>query len=436
MIIIAYIILAIIFIAPLVYEAHIVYLMRKQVVLDDQLKWARHLAQTNRVWCPACHRKVSPIAFLCSYCSNKNILIPEEGAIFSKPCVSCRKELPTVRQCGQDKLVAFCPTSGCNYRIGKYAGKFPEVIIPIVGDMSTGKSAFITAWSFCAEKNLKSDYGVTVSYPFDGGQYTQKCIKLFEDGEIPEKTNDFNPHGIGMDILSEPDKGGIRLHFYDAAGEVFDPLREESENTLVPLKYYDCMDGVIFIIDPFSTPTLRHKYPQTLLETYGFQASNNESELSCDKFIRGLYDEHDLARDEYHYAPCAVVITKADAIIKKGEPDELNLDTLVGNEAVRAKKKQNSSMSDEDALHEACSSQLHEWGMGRVLTLLEEHFKEVRCFSVSAFGHLPQRGVPFVPQRIELPVLWLLRMQKHKQKQKRTSGVPKWDTTHKILRPR
>ena len=397
---------ALIIVGPAIYTAWLIYLF-------FQLEWAIKHARRYSV-CPACHRIIHLTIFQCNVCGQAHELIPVEKEVFYKKC-SCGNRLPKLPCYGRDDLVALCPyhQTYC-FPIGKHPGKYPEVVIPIIGGTSTGKSAFLAAWTVYAHGQLKSQCGVDITYPFDGGNnYAKNCIEQFREGKVPHKTNVRNTIGIGMDIVSRVKrKGGMRLFLYDVAGEVFDPLGGESEDALTPFGYYDFMDGVIFVIDPFSLPafrrTLQQEHPQapleSLLKSHGIGASDKQTDDTCEKFIRGLYD-HNLARNEYHYASCAVVITKADAF---------GLDSLIGKAAAQKRMADNPRLSFTDALDEACSSQLEEWGVGRVLTLLGNHFKEVRYFSVSAFGHNSQPGVPFTPQRIELPILWLL--SKHKSK--------------------
>jgi len=396
----AYILLTVFFIviiAPLAYVAYLVYLLH-------QLTWATKQARRHTI-CPACHRVISVTWFRCHRCNQPHELIPTEGEVFHKQC-SCGEKLPKVPQHGRDKLIALCPYHKPNYYpIGKYTGKHPDVIIPIVGGTSTGKSAFLAAWTVYAQGQLQFEYGVDVTFPFDGGpEYAVNCFQRFQKGAAPDKTSITNPIGLGMDIVSRTSRKGMRVFLYDPTGEAFDSMNRDSENALSHFKYYDFMDGVIFVIDPFSLPVLQRKYSQSELNKCGLVASDKQTGDTCEKFIRGLY-EHNLSRNEYHYAPCAVVITKADAF---------DLDSLIGETAARKKMAADPHLSFDEALDEICSLQLEGWGMGRILKLLENHFSEVRCFSVSAFGHRPQSGVPFTPKRIELPILWLLKKQRQR----------------------
>ncbi|MCL2348398.1 MAG: hypothetical protein FWC50_09070 [Planctomycetaceae bacterium] len=389
-------VVALIIAGPAVFTAWLLYLF-------FQLDWAVRHSRRYSV-CPACHRIIRLTVFQCDTCGRANELIPVEKEVFYKRC-SCGKRLPKLPRNGRDELIALCPYHQPCFPVGRHSGQYPDVLIPIVGGTSTGKSAFLAAWTIYAQGQLAYQYGVDVTFPFPGGsEYAAHCNQRFQQGIPPAKTSVTNPNGLGMDIVSRTTQKGIRVYLYDPAGEVFDPMRKESESSLVPFEYYDFMDGAVFVIDPFSIPEVQKKYPHSLLDEYGIQASDKRASDSCEKFIRGLY-AHNLAIDEYHYASCAVVITKADAF---------DLDSRVGKAAAQKRMAADPGLGFEDALDEACSMQLKAWGLGHVLELLESHFKEVRCFSVSAFGHSPKPGVSFAPQRIELPILWLLNKKKPK----------------------
>ena len=369
------------------------------------LAWAKKRALQYST-CPACHKVILLSLFMCDNCNRIHDLTPTDKSIFSLQCHSCGKRLSKIPQFGRDNLIAVCPNhSPFHYLLGKNASKYPEMLIPIVGGTSTGKSAFLAAWTVYAQQQLPRLCDVNVTFPFhDGPGYARDCLQRFQQGVTPAKTSITNPNGLGMEIASKKKHKGLRLFLYDPAGEVFDPLSQDSEHSLSPFEYYDYMDGALFMIDPFSTPVLSKKYSQSTLNLGGFEVSDKKTEDCCDKFIRGLQN-HNLKHDEYHYAPCAIVITKADAF---------DLDSLIGKEAVRNKMAGNPRLSFEDALDEACSTQLKDWGLGHVLHLLRSNFKEVRCFSVSAYGRQANIKGPFTPERVELPILWLLNQRKSK----------------------
>jgi hypothetical protein len=377
----------IILIVAFIYVGYILYCLQR-------FWWAQGQAE-GWTLCPVCHSAQPLQYYLCNHCSTVNDLMPTEQKVFYGNCTSCGCRLPKLPKNGRNDLIAVCNHHNPVVLLGKNAGQLTEIIIPLVGNNSTGKTAFLTAWTVYAQTQLPRKYAVEVSFPFSGGaDFANKCKKRFAAGANVERTSNRMPPGIGMDIISRHRRRGLRVYFYDPAGEVFD-ADTNTANSLESFHYYNFMDACLFFIDPFATPGLRHRYNTA---STGIAASEKSIEDGCEKFIRGLYT-HDLARDEYHYARCAVVITKADAF---------DLDSQIGDAAVKKRLASDTCLEYEDALNDICEEKLKQWGMGHVQQLLEEHFKEVRYFSVSSYGHQPKTGVPFQPQRVELPVLWLL----------------------------
>jgi hypothetical protein len=355
--------------------------------------------------CPACHRFVRLRYFQCDKCGTVHDLTPTEHEAGHKMC-SCGRNLSKLPGKGRNELVAVCTYSDCRYLLGRNAGKDSETVIPIIGGPSTGKSAYLAAWTFYAQTQLPQEHKAVAKFPFPGGkEFAKRCMTLFSTGTEPQKTSNRTPNALGMDIAFKNKQYNTRLYLYDPAGEVFD----YNPNSLQDFHYYDYMDGVIFLIDPFSIPVLRAKYADALrvaeIESH-FQVFAERTVDYSEKFIRAMYLHH-LAPDEYHYASCAVVITKADAF---------DMDSFIGNQAVRRRITEDPRISYEDALSDVCFEQLHHWGMGHVLKQLQWHFKEVRCFSVSAFGHMPKPGIPFTPKRIEMPILWLMQQRQRRAK--------------------
>lgn len=354
----------------------------------------------GRVVCPACHHKVPIRYFLCSRCGRVNDLTPTEEEIFYAAC-PCGERLPKLPRLGRDRLTAVCPNHKPVAPIATGAGHWPDIVLPIVGNTSAGKSAFLAAWVVYARTELARQANLDISFPFPGGEaYADECRRRFSTGTPPRKTSDTNPLGLGMDLVAPDARRGARLYLYDPAGEVFD----HNPNSLQPFHYYDYMDGAIFLIDPFATPGLRRKYSDSDLYAHHFEASDKNIGDGCEKFIRGMYG-HNLAPDEYHFAACAVVITKAEAF---------DLDKLIGRQAAEAYMRKHPGMAFDEALGRVCRARLRQWGLGNVVKLLESHFNAVRYFSVSSYGHMPENNAPFEPARVEMPILWLLEQNRVK----------------------
>ena len=390
---------------PLAFAFYLI----SMVLLYD---WALRKHSQFYCLCPACHRMVTPTEFAC-HCGAVQDLTPTKREIFYQQCVMCGRRLPTLPWLGRNELIALCPNPihTARYYIGQHAGKYPDMAIPLVGNTSTGKTEFLAAWVVYVQTQLERNYPVEVSYPFQGGpEFAKECQRRFANGASAARTSDRSPVGIGMDIVSTNGKGGLRAFFYDPPGEVFD----FNPNSLQQFHYYDFMNGCLFLIDPFATPGLWGHYNTA---SFGIAASEKSIRDGCEKFINGLR-EHGLARSEYHFAYCAVVITKTDAkFTNRAGSVIFSLDSQIGDEAVRKVMSNDPSLVYEDVLDEICEEKLRRWGMGGALDILEENFVEVRYFSVSAYG---KNKTPveskrnFTPERVEMPILWMLNKRNPK----------------------
>lgn len=349
---------------------------------------------TTYTICPNCHQSVQLTHFLCP-CGQVNYLMPDSERVFYTRC-KCGKLLPKTNKKGRSGFSAVCPK--CRYILGKKAGVRREVLVPIVGGPASGKTAFLSAWVYTASGIPAKRSRYKFSFPFPGdSKFVRESIRLWSRGEIPEKTKIVIPKGFGMDMTAlGPIKREYRVYCYDPAGEFFDEAKR-----MANFSYYEYMDGVIFLIDPFSISSVRQKYAQSIEQcrSQGFEVANRDLNDYCDRFLNSLKDYHGLGYDEYHYAVCAVVITKADVF---------DLDSSIGDKRVEAIRKKNPLLSFDEALNLACLRFLKQNGMGDVIEKLNDHFQKVQCFSVSAFGHMPEMNRAFHPIRVENPFLWII----------------------------
>lgn len=345
--------------------------------------------------CPKCHRHVPLRHYRCPDCGRINELIPDGASLYHGRC-GCGAILPKTNRFGRAKLVAVCPR--CASILGPGAGDLIERVIPIVGGSTVGKSAFLAAWIVTVAHVFPKTFGARVSFPFSGNlPFIETCLRQFRAGIAPNKTHVMEPDGVGVDIRMPEKRKFVRVFCYDPAGECFDETQ-----SLMNFTYYDFMDGILFLIDPFSIPSVRRRYGPLLEGTNqeGFQFSESDIDDYCSRFLISLRKFHDLKMDEYHYAACAVVLTKADMF---------DLDDQIGQRAARSLRKTSPNMTEDDAMHFACTRFLERAGVGPILGKLNANFSEVRCFSVSAFGHAPETNSAYAPVRIERPFLWLLR---------------------------
>ena len=379
------------------------------------------IQRRNKVWtiCPNCGNLVWLQTFLCPACKTENVLNPNMDADFNvhlaQTCSKCAHVLPVAHFWGREQLTAVCPE--CRKSIGEQAGIYHELVIPIIGSRSTGKSAYLSALLF----SLLKRYGSAVKFPFPGtADYAMSAYKRYAAGHLPEQTPKSIPNGLVVDWENNSETRleipGLRILFYDAGGEIYN-----EEKSMGDLKYLDFMDGLMLIVDPFTFHEVRRKYADQLANQPVFQAGEYPLEDTVARIRNGFgkyrykdYDYENLngkrthpylgtSDREVHFCRCAVVITKTDMF---------DLDSQIGSAAVQERLRKHPNLSADEALNQICGEKLREWGLGNELKILDELFREVRYFSVSALGHLPEPSKQFEPHRVELPLQWLLKQCK------------------------
>lgn len=356
--------------------------------------------------CPYCHKTLKNLASKCPGCHRVYTdLYPAFKHIFTVKC-PCGERLATTRLFGRSEYVAYCPE--CRNEIGRHGGESQIVAFLIVGGPSSGKTTFFMSTLRALTTTIADAKRWTPSFPYrKDALYADNLRRLFNTGEQPDKTNDRVPAAFVIDYAGRGLGESKRLCLYDPSGETF----AKDWEYLQKQKYYNFMAGVIFIVDPFALPGLAaHFYerPDWLL---GVSPCSEDQNDCLSRFLLRISDDAiDITEEqgETPFAlcskkelPCAVVVTKADA---------LGLDALIGEEGVRRFREKYPQYGYEDALDQVCRWWLQRWGGANILNRLNHEFGKCRCFSVSAFGARTAFDVgAFRPERIDLPMKWLLK---------------------------
>lgn len=344
--------------------------------------------------CASCHQVFEIPDYICPQCKtvHRDLTKTLEHGFFYHKC-RCGKRLPRYFLLGRWRLSAQCPH--CRNSLGIHSENLSYLVFPIVGGTSSGKTAFMNAMivSFVDEvaKNR-----LILKFPFSEDETLLARIQeQGNKGIPPHKTSERNPRAFCMNLTGPKLKQGKQIYLYDPAGEVF-----EKDDSLGRFRYYDYMQGVLLLIDPFSIPYLNRLLADGLKEQeQTFQVCREEIENYYGRFINGLKGISQIKEHEIHNAACAVVLTKSDAFGLESRLGEIPRQNLM---------KKMPGLSREDAMDHLCREHLKYWGMGHLLELIDEQFRVSRCFSVSAFGHQPAPAMPFTPVRVLEPFLWLL----------------------------
>lgn len=394
--------------SPLQISVLVVVVLGARPFLAFALRWIDALVfwvQSIFIVCPHCCKTLKKLYFKCPGCRRVYTeLHPNLLHVFHLSC-PCGEKLATTRIGGRSNYVAYCPD--CRRSIGKHGGEAQIVAFPIVGGPSSGKTAFLMSAIQVLTTTIADEKRWTPSFPYRADRaYAAKLRELFEAGIRPDKTNDPTPSAFCVDYAGRGLGESKRLCLYDPSGETF----AQDWEKLQKQKYYNFMAGAIFVVDPFALPFLKDRIGERGAALADLNVCPVDQEICAERFFTRVdSDAARLAEDgEETFAlyskkelPCAVVVTKADA---------LGLDRFIGEKAVRRFRENHPQYSDEEALDQVCRYWIARWGGANILNRLDAEFGVCRCFSVSALGaRTSSNSGKFQPERIDLPMRWLLK---------------------------
>lgn len=349
--------------------------------------------------CPnsGCYEQMTIPIYVCPNCATDHTrLWPSAYGIFHHRC-TCGTRLPTLNILGRKDLVRKC--TECNRPMTTEIGRLTNVHIPVIGGPSTGKSNYI----FMATRQFIDDYAqprqYTVSFPDeqDQKQYERNIEELSLGRALP-KTPDIRPQAYCLSLKRPRDRVGKIIYIYDAAGEAY-----VVEGDTMTQGYFKYVHGLIFVIDPFS---IDFYYRQREEEIEVLKSALRPSALrvmdAYERMLAVLESSVGLERGRRFRHPIAVVVTKSDA---------LDLDHLIGPPAAQDLMRRKPAIRlEEDAIHLLVEQFLIDNQLGNLVRDLHLQFQQVRFFSCSALGRLPDESDPrpFTPVGVLAPFLWLL----------------------------
>lgn len=353
--------------------------------------------------CHDCKRKSLIPTYICPNCGEKHTnLTPGVYGILKRTC-NCGEILPTTFFNGRRELTAICHHCWLEGKITYLNDRETvPICIPVVGGRSVGKTAFITAFSkdfvesVAPEKSWEIEF-----YNQDKSDIFKEITHDYQTGStrMTERPLDVNrPSSISFSFFIKGDefKPERLIHVYDIAGEVF---TSNSENEVQ--KQYEYCQGIVFIIDPFSIPSVRYKNEHYLTPEDIAGIGKADINGIINSFLNKLREVTGLTDRKMLSVPLAVVINKADSA---GLFDELG-EAAVNSFMAANPEKYNNAMDVQDYL---CRKFLKDNGMESFLNTINIKFKNNRFFVCSAIGHTRDKGA-YQPKGVMEPMEWLFR---------------------------
>lgn len=351
------------------------------------------------VLCPKCNKKVTNPVYLCPKCNAEHVnLVPSiKYGIFKRKC-SCGEKMPSFLL-GKKKLKAKCPHCSGSIEPLEYS---PHTIA-FIGGKSVGKTFLRNVMSVSlshivnerAKRNTRKGHSFfeKIACFFHNWYANRYCwrvhipdaekskVNAIEDdlrkGMRPNETQlGVSTPAIRIDLKRGYRSIPERLYLFDAPGEAF--TKEDYMNSYF---YYESLQTLVIVIDPLSLPNINLQ----LANAKSIKHISTESPHSCiSKWLNSMQRVHtDGDLEVLQDVRCAIVITKVDM------PEFNKLSNLTVN-----------STSEE------CRSFL-EGNDARIISLVENHFREVNFFAVSCTGG-KMEGTAFSPEGLDKLWEWIL----------------------------
>ena len=198
--------------------------------------------------CPTCHSRFLIPTFMCPDCGAMHKkLVPGPYGIWKHKC-SCGKKIPSTFLNGRSKLDAYCPDCGSPL----VASDARPIVFQLVGGSKAGKTVYLSAFFHEYLQKLSTNRNLELTIADQYRPYFDELEEWYSGVGCPA-TAQLNSQMYPVIIDSSL---GVKRQFsiYDIAGEMFDGFTADSE---VQQQQFHYCDGLLFLIDPFSSGDLR-----------------------------------------------------------------------------------------------------------------------------------------------------------------------------------
>lgn len=327
---------------------------------------------------------------VCSCGHGYDDLQPSFYGIFHHTCRhgSRDEKLPTMDFLGRNRLPRLCRF--CKRPLIAFPGfgELQERPIAIIGGPAAGKTIFLRQATRQLRKHIASLPASRTAIAKEQQRILDDDLDLLDRGQVVAKTAGDVMQAFGL-AVRVPKRLECLLYLYDAPGEHF--LTMERLGRKYSLQH---IGGMILLVDPYSLQAL---------SSYGHRdgAGSNSSATPLKDVVSVFLASvnQTLVRDsrERCNVPLAVVLSKADALPTRDFPFLAGLCPRDG-------------FTQDSAFSARCRESLERLGEEHSIRALELKFSNIRYFSCSALGRMPdaRNTSPFQPVGVKEPFFWLL----------------------------
>lgn len=319
--------------------------------------------------CPRCYYVGDRPAYRCGGCGALHRDIrPGRLGVFFRRC-DCGEVMPTMVLRAAWSREAICQR--CEEPLRAGAAAIRDVRVPIFGDVSAGKTRLLCA-SLDSIHDLAERNGIALSYPdAESQRLADEARATIRSSADTVKTG--LASGPALSFRLGAGANSTLVHLFDVAGELYrDGDRYED------VSFLDQGHGLIFVVDPFTLPTVRGRLagdPSAALQVSA--GEGKDPDLAYHQVVSQLRDRGVKASSQR----LAIVVSKADVLAELGVDFPTAFAEII--------------------------DWLRDNGLHNVVIAAPNEFAEVRYFAVASIpaDRTTQETDPGAPLR------WLLRAQ-------------------------
>ncbi len=317
--------------------------------------WDRTVRAARGAWAtchhPGCNFRTRLPGYRCRRCAgvHHDIRAGRLG-VLSREC-ACGLPLPTTVLRAAAELVAVCPM--CDQPLRDGAAVLTDVVLPVFGPVSAGKTRFVLAGLVALGRQLSAAGGKMAPVGPESQQLYRHAVELVARRAQTTKTDADRPPAAAT-VRLRHQRRTAQLHLFDAAGEFYADREMNSR-----LTYLDHADGLVFVLDPFSIPAVAEGLTGPLAPRLAAAHPARMSPADSYRVTAQRLADH---RARCGGWPLAVAVVKADLLL--GLPPAVGLERGADSARVRA--------------------WLIEHGLDNTVLAAERDFAVVRYFLVSS----------------------------------------------------
>ena len=390
----------------------------------------------SKVVCPYCFDSFdsSEVMFRCSNLIECPVAEDKKLTDFWGPCDHVTPSFKAPRrfwggapdsakcpQCGRLSRLYICPH--CHNQLPRAMVKERGYIISIIGAKGSGKTNYIAVMlnELMQRVSCLGDIGIvawnTANGPMRKSRRPNNTQARYEEDfyhwvyeqslcppptDVNAKVNNQTP--LIYEVNQERKKP-LFLVLYDTAGENFFSTRTIAMNA----QFLQHSDACIFLLDTEAIPYVYERIHQGTQKGRGLPSLRYDTILAN---IISFFDGVDNQLRKKHFSiPMALVFSKIDHVVNN---EQLFLDTAIEGMSMEKNSSfldgEGVNFPDIDSVSDGIRGVLHSWHEDNFINNIENHYKNVHYFGVSALGNNPKGRVitNLRPYRVLDPLVWIL----------------------------